>query len=231
MNITDSEWERMQEQFLQPSPELDKRRRQQAVARVYLSRRAPISVGPDAITDLYDVVANAIGGNAAVRYFEFGVAGGKSMRRIAERFPNPDARFFGFDSFEGLPEDWKDKPKGTFSMAGKPPVIRDKRVSFVKGLFQDTLPGFITSIDRMDTNPLLVHYDADLYSATLFVLSTLWYHVQEYYFIFDEFMSEEVIALHDFSRAYPIDLQFLCQTNAGGFPSQVFGKMRNSPNR
>lgn len=71
-----------------------------------------------------------------------------------------------------------------------------------------------------------MHYDADLYSSTLFVLSTLWHKIPEYYFIFDEFMSEEIVALHDFARAYPIEFEFLCQTNAGGYPTQVFGRLR-----
>jgi len=224
--IDETAWRNTQENFIKPTPELERARLQQAVEHIYLPRRAPESVAHGALTELYDVVTRTVGGKTAVLYLEFGVAGGKSMRRIAERFPNPNSKFVGFDSFEGIPEDWKDKPRGSFSMKGKPPLMTDRRVSFVKGWFQNTLPVFLAALDRTQENPVLVHYDADLYSSTLFILSTLWFHIPEYYFMFDEFMSEEIIALHDFSLAFPVNLQFLCQTNAGGSPSQVFGKLR-----
>jgi hypothetical protein len=38
------------------------------------------------------------------------------------------------------------------------------------------------------THPLPEHFDADLYSSTLFLLSSLWLHLPEYFFIFDEFI-------------------------------------------
>src|SRR5436190_16155769 len=74
------------------------------------------------------------------------------------------------------------------------------------------------------TRPILVHYDADLYSSTLFVLCMLWSVTSSYYFIFDEFMGDELLALDDFSRAFPVDLEFLC--SAGEYPVKVFGRMR-----
>ena len=53
------------------------------------------------------------------------------------------SRFFGFDSFEGLPEDWGDVPRGMFAVEGRAPHIDDARVQFVQGLFQETLYGFL----------------------------------------------------------------------------------------
>ena len=49
---------------------------------------------------------------------------------------------FGFDSFEGINENWygTSKEKGTFSMHGKLPV--NSNVNLIKGLVQDTLPNF-----------------------------------------------------------------------------------------
>ena len=55
---------------------------------------------------------------------------------------------------------------------------------------------------------------------------TLWHCIPEYHFIFDEFFSEEIMALHDFVRAYPIELTFLHQISAGGYPAQTFGRIR-----
>jgi hypothetical protein len=195
-----------------------------AIATVYAPRPAPNVVPLRARDQLYDFAARTIG-SAPIRYLEFGVAGGKSMRSMTKRFAHPDARFFGFDCFEGIPEAWKDKPPGTFSMQGRLPVMADKRVSLVKGYFQDTLPEFISTFECPATGPVLVHYDADLYSSTLFILSTLWQRVSEYYFLFDEFVSDEIIALHDFMQAYPVDVEFLCRTDAD-LPPQIFGKLR-----
>jgi len=54
---------------------------------------------------------------------EFGVATGATLRKIATSFPSRSV--YGFDSFEGLPEDWRGdgvtwNPKGTY--ACDPPV-------------------------------------------------------------------------------------------------------------
>jgi hypothetical protein len=109
------------------------------------------------------------------------------------------------------------------------PAIADPRVSFVQGWFQNTLPAFLAANPLGGRWPILVHYDADLYSSTLFILTNLWHAAAEYFFIFDEFMGEELIALDDFTRAFPAELGFMCQTNAGNYPAQVFGQMRRLP--
>ena len=44
--------------------------------------------------------------DTALDYFEFGVAGGYSFRWWLQKNQNPASRFFGFDTFEGLPEKW-----------------------------------------------------------------------------------------------------------------------------
>jgi O-methyltransferase len=200
-------------------------RRNKAVTRTYLPRPAPVEIGPEAVVELHDFAAKTIG-DVPVLYLEFGVAGGKSIRAMAERFTHRDARFFGFDSFEGIPEDWGGKPRGSFSMKGKAPVFPDKRIQPVQGWFQDSVPGFLQTLKTKPSTPVLVHYDADLYSSTLFLLCALWPYIPDYYFLFDEFMSEEIIALDDFSVAFPVDIEFLCQTNAGRMPSRVFGRVR-----
>lgn len=177
------------------------------------------------MVELHDFAAKTIG-DVPVRCLEFSVAGGKSIRAIAERFTHRDARFFGFDSFEGIPEDWGGKPRGAFSMKGKPPVFLDKHIQPVQGRFQGSVSGFLQTLKTKPSAPVLVHYDADLYSLTLFLLCVLWPYIPDYYFLFDEFMSEEIIALDDFAVAFPVDIEFLCQTNAGRMPSRTFGRMK-----
>jgi O-methyltransferase len=206
-------------------PDMKKIRVEQSLERIYLPRRPNHAVPQGALLELYDFALATIG-DGPLLYLEFGVLGGRSISRMAERFRNADTRFFGFDSFEGLPDDWKNMPRSTFSTRGRMPVPPDPRVSFVKGWFQDTLPDFLVSLDPKLKSSVLIHYDADLYSSTLFVLSTLWHHIADYYFIFDEFMSQEIVALHDFCLAYPVELSFLSQTNSGGYPTQIFGRMR-----
>lgn len=204
--------------------EVDRYRREEAVEHIYISRQAPREISGGRV-ELYDIAASTLG-DVPLHYLEFGVFSGRSIAEIARRFPHPQARFFGFDSFEGLPEAWRDMARTTFTTRGRIPATSDPRISFVSGWFQNSLPDFLSAGHVDPVRPVLVHYDADLYSSTLFVLSTLWHRVPEYHFIFDEFMSEEVVALYDFARAYPIELEFLCQTNAGKYPSQVFGRLR-----
>lgn len=110
--------------------------------------------------------------NSPISYLEFGVYKGESIAKWAKLNSSPDSKFYGFDTFEGLPEDWTNNmKKGEFSTRGQAPIISDPRVKLIKGLFQQTLRPFLKTFKR--TNKLVIHMDADLFSSTLFVLSTL----------------------------------------------------------
>jgi O-methyltransferase len=112
------------------------------------------------------------GGNRAIDYLEFGVFEGASVQFWIAANQNASSRFVGFDSFEGLPEDWhSDRPKGAFSTGGKLPEIADPRVSFVAGWFQKSLRRFLSEYHPQDQ--LVIHIDCDLYSSTLYCLTTL----------------------------------------------------------
>jgi hypothetical protein len=148
------------------------------------------------------------------------------MRCITDRFTNADARFFGFDSFEGLPERWGGVPAGEFSTGGAAPAIADPRVQFIHGWFQNTVPSFLA--EHSFDNPVLVNFDADLYSSTLFLLTTLWHHVVEYDFVFDEFCGDEVVAMRDFACAYPVEFEFHGALLLGDAPMQVYGSMKRA---
>lgn len=152
---------------------------------------------------LYSDVNQEFLGSGPVDYLEFGVWKGATILYWAEINKNPQSRFFGFDSFEGLPEQWGDYAKGHFSTAGTLPITNDTRVSFVKGWFQDTVPTFLKQFESR--NRLVVHVDADLYSSTLFLLSSLNHlFIPDTVLIFDEFYDclHEFRAWRDYTSAF-----------------------------
>lgn len=151
---------------------------------------------------------------SAINYLEFGVAGGESFRWFVEQNKNIESCFFGFDTFTGLPEDFGGYKKGAFDTNNKPPKIIDERVRFYQGLFQQTLPGFLKNFNN--TNRSIVMMDADLYSATLYTLTSLSSYLKKGDIIFfDEFAvpKHEFKAFLDFTSSYYINLELIAATN------------------
>lgn len=195
---------------------------------MYWSEPAPVILPKD-LPSLYDFACDKIGRGQPVDYLEFGVAHGKSMREMVSLFTNPGARFYGFDSFIGLPEKWLMHDVGAFSNQGLFPAVSDDRVEFVKGWFQNSVPPFFARFNKDPGRPTLIHFDADLYASTLFLLAALWFELGDYYFLMDDFIHDEVIALRDFASGFPVQIEFFAQTRGGGDrpnPDQVFGYMK-----
>ena len=120
--------------------------------------------------DMIDLAADAAGGSALENglVLEFGVFYGKTLRMIVDRFPTTDAH--GFDTFGGLPEDWRGTKKGAYSTAGVLPDVTGN-VSLHQGLFSDSLPKFL---EKQQGRPVrFVNVDCDLYSSTKDVLDAL----------------------------------------------------------
>jgi hypothetical protein len=149
-----------------------------------------------------------------IHYLEFGVASGDSFRWWLGANKNPESRFYGFDTFEGLPEDWGFFKKG--EMAGDVPVGIDSRAEFVKGLFQDTLFGFLKSHSLSDGRKKVIHLDADLFTSTLFVLTTLAQYLNDGdILMFDEFNvpNHEFYAFKCFSDSYYVKTELIGAVN------------------
>ena len=110
-------------------------------------------------------------------YLEFGVFRGESINRFAEILHSRNSKIYGFDSFEGLREDWAgtDVEKGHFNLDGKIPKLKNNAIP-IKGWVQDTLPNFLEK-----NNPLInfVHIDLDTYSSTKFVLEKVKPYLQK----------------------------------------------------
>lgn len=136
-------------------------------------------------------------------YLEFGVAAGKSFSWWLLKNKHPESRFFGFDTFEGLPVDWGIFKKG--EMAPDQLEFQDKRYQFVRGLFQETLPGFIKTNSFDKKIKKIIHLDADLFSSTLYTLTTIAEHLNPGdILIFDEFCvpNHEFFAFNIFKESY-----------------------------
>jgi hypothetical protein len=133
---------------------------------------------------------------------EFGVWEGVSINYFSRLLPQGE--IFGFDSFEGLEEDWYgyNTPKGYFDLKGRLPKVRDN-VTLFKGWFENTLPDFLSEISgrRID----ILHLDADTYTPTKFVLHTLRKNlghgsiiIFDEYFGYPNWRSHEFLAFQEF---------------------------------
>lgn len=143
---------------------------------------------------------------------EFGVHKGRSINFFAQL--DVSRAWFGFDSFEGLAEDWPGVGvlRGTFDVGGVMPTVQPN-VTLVKGWFSDTLEPFLEDKDR---NAGILHLDSDTYESTAYVLETLGGRiVQGSWIVFDEYFNysgwrgtgeyrafQEWVDRHDVSYSY-----------------------------
>lgn len=157
---------------------------------------------------------------------EFGVHKGDSTRHFVTLNTSPGSRFYGFDSFEGLPEAWRGTSTEHFSVGGNLPQIDDARVQFVKGWFRDTLPPRMNELEEASRGrSLVVHFDADLYSSTLYLLFTLGARFKRYHFIFDEYSGHETRALYNYIQATGAQCTFYYRLDWQGCPMVVSGEI------
>jgi hypothetical protein len=115
---------------------------------------------------------------------EFGVGSGRTINHIASVLP--DTQIFGFDSFEGLPEDWRPGfPKGTYAIRKLPAVFPN--ITLIKGWFHETLPAFLQEHSGIFS---FLHIDCDLYSSTKTILELCQGRIQPgTVIVFDEYLN------------------------------------------
>lgn len=151
---------------------------------------------------------------AGIDYMEFGVSTGTSFRWWANEIKSPDAKFYGFDTFTGLPESWGPFKAGSMSNGNKPPEMNDERCQFYQGLFQQTLLPFLANYNA--EKPKVIHMDADLYSATLYVLTLMTPYLKKGDIIFfDEFNvpMHEYKAFTEWANSFYINYEVLGSVN------------------
>lgn len=147
-------------------------------------------------------------------WVELGVATGRSTRAIArtasELGLNP--HLHGFDSFQGLPEDFiPGVDKGAFAM--EPPNFEEPNITLHTGWFDETLPAFAATISGQIG---FIHFDADLYSSTRTAFSALAPHIGAgTALLFDEYWNfagcyeHEARAFQEFIESSGLDFRYI----------------------
>lgn len=153
-------------------------------------------------------------------FLEFGVWNGHTINIVGKKLKKWN--IYGFDSFEGLPEKWRDGYEpGFFSTNGKLPKV-PKNVNLVKGWFDVTIPEWKQQHNFSHID--ILHIDCDLYSSTKMVFDSLSHMIStDTIIIFDElinyptFEDHEIKAFYEFLQMTSYDTQVLY---AGGYNSE-----------
>jgi len=144
---------------------------------------------------------------------EFGVFQGNSIKFIRDSL-DESYKIYGFDSFEGLPEDWENTEcvKGFFSTKGVIPNIEN--VKFFKGWFENTIHEYLKEADNIG----LLHVDCDLYSSTKTIFDNLNKYIKSgTIIVFDEWFynrdtscnDHEQKAFYEYVNNYNIKFEFI----------------------
>ena len=101
-------------------------------------------------------------------HIECGVFKADSIKYFANQ--KPKIQYYGFDSFEGLSEDWigSHKPKGSFNLNGNLPLVPNN-VTLIKGWIKNTLPDFLGK--KNSTKISFLHIDTDTYEPAFDILT------------------------------------------------------------
>lgn len=163
-------------------------------------------------------------------WLEFGVATGKTINYISK---HTTENVYGFDSFIGLPEEWRDGfDKGAFNRNGKLPNV-EKNVILIKGWFNETLPDFIKNKNQKVS---FIHIDADLYSSTKCIFDNLKNYIdKDCIIVFDELVNYpgfdgdkgELRAFYEFITENNVDYEWI---GMNGKPIGMSGKGKQYQN-
>jgi hypothetical protein len=133
----------------------------------YVQAQMPLVQSVQSWRDVHDRAIEAVSLEDGF-VMEFGVFSGTTATYIADK---TGWTIHGFDSFEGLPETWRDGyDTGTFRRV----VPRlGSNITLHVGWFDDTLPDFLATV-KEDTRPIrYLHIDCDLYSSTKTIFDCL----------------------------------------------------------
>lgn len=206
-----------EEIFLKESKNIAHWRRRNALEETgrFVEQHLPKTRSYKSRYELYDAIVRQIEGRTGL-VCEFGVAGGRSINYLAGLMPGHT--LFGFDSFEGLPDDWIDGlPRGAYRQAKLPKVASNVRL--IRGLFDSSLPEFLAG---QKEDALFLHIDCDLYASTKTVLELIGPRIKRGTVLcFDEFFNYpgwqngEYQALMEFVSQTAMKFEYLGYNSAG----------------
>ncbi len=158
-------------------------------------------------------------------FYEFGVWNGVSFQYLINIYK----KGFGFDTFTGLPDSWREIAAGTYSSFGSVPRI--KGGDFIVGKFEDKLPDFFSKKRPIAS---LINFDADLYSSTLCALNnTKDIMDKKTILVFDEFLintkweEDEFKALNEFCNNFNFSYDVLAVSFFSKQVAVKINKMKN----
>ncbi len=145
---------------------------------------------------------------------EFGVYSGGTINYLAKKLPSK--KIYGFDSFEGLPENWRDGfPMGKFNIKKSLPMVK-KNVKLLPGWFNESIPKYL--IEHNNNNNLIsyLHIDCDLYSSTKTIFELLGEKIVsgsiivfDEYFNYDGWENGEFLAFQEFINLRNLKYEYL----------------------
>lgn len=143
-------------------------------------------------------------------FLEFGVFEGASINFCSSLMP--EVEFYGFDSFEGLPENSGNWARGWFDIKGKLPKVNNN-VRLIKGYFNETLPDFLA---QHKEKAAFIHIDCDLYSSTKTIFDNIYDRIipntviqfDEYY-NYPGWRNHEFKAFKEFCQKYNVEYEYI----------------------
>ena len=169
---------------------------------------------------IYRAILNNAGDSRNL-FLEFGVYTGGSINLFSKQLKNINETIYGFDTFEGLTEDWLTHvffPKGSLSLNNKLPKVA-KNAILIKGKIQDTLDNFLK--DNLKKKILFAHMDMDTYASTKFALAKIKPFLEKgSVILFDEFygypnwQQEEYKALTEVFKENEYKFIAFCESEA-----------------
>jgi len=160
-------------------------------------------------------------------WVEFGVYTGGTANFLSHNIKNN--KLYLFDSFIGLPEDWKfengkiwnRRRKNSFNLKGKIPKFENNNVIIKAGWFENTIPAFV----KEHKEPLgFIHIDCDIYSSTKTIFDNInELIIENTIIVFDEYYNyanehegwkeHEYKAFQEFIEKYNRKYEYIARTN------------------
>ena len=195
--------------YAQSHPYTGLQERAHSVTLDFIAENMPDAIAFDTPRELMRHALSRIAVDGIIA--EFGVNRGGTISFIAKRRPNDKA--YGFDSFEGLPEDWSGNKMfaGYFNRNGRLPRVPGN-VELHPGWFDKSLPEFC----RNHNEPAaFLHIDCDIYSSTASILEHFGPRIVDgtvlvfdEYFNYPNWQNHEHKAFEEFRNTCDLDFRY-----------------------